>query len=645
MRSCSRSIACLSRSWQSLKAASEQSPYLPAIVNPLHNLSTFLDRKFFGKKYSEDIARRLGSVLAHNDQMELISLVASGRFIKEDIRAMAERDEAEGAGEKAEGRTPSKPLAMQTGTWLAQIFGWLPAWKILLPLRLLIMRTAVWRETREFFMHPLEDYFRLREGRQPLAFRSSPEMSRIVILHYQKPFEQFIDLLKEAFIAAHSRKIFVGDRREPLAREETGHDAWQKHMQQIRAVAHKIAEPFMSEYYYRARPLIEFAANGSAAYLAEKFHAPPTVLSDVICAVSSQINMLIPAVQSYYRHVEYNEAVIVQRQNQALAIGLKAGDDILAVLNRQAAKYGKSIPAALAVAKLQQTIGSYRLLEGREIPQDISGLNQVVLLRKSASDGRVLIGRRDKSAKFTDHKYELYLEFVDQGVVTRVVFLDKFEDLVLVTAWESVTEKIITSFSATVKKAELLSLLRHYSNITLKNMKTKSEGRIEFAGRKWIKFGPDREDEYVNIEIAEGLRNQEPVGVIKAVGFLKDGQKETLALIYDSLTGLLEQSFYSEVSKADLAKLTHHIVKQYLLNKNGEVRLGGEVWGQFARDAGAEVAIEVIKGIPTWLTFIKDKDDQPILDHEGHPLRVKLDRTIRDQMLKKDPRRRETIEK
>ncbi|NQU74126.1 MAG: hypothetical protein HQ547_05405 [Candidatus Omnitrophica bacterium] len=290
------------------------------------------------------------------------------------------------------------------------------------------------------------------------------------------------------------------------------------------------------------------------------------------------------------------------------------------------------------IRNMEQETG-YRFLINQEIiNQSIETLNRVVILKKSASDGRVVIGQGEKTTKFFEHKSEYYLEFIKQGVICRVYFLENIEDIKLTLALDSLSGKIINSFSKTITKSEFVKMMSACKRLTLKHFPTKSNGRIEFARKKWVKLGK-WEYGYVDVEIGQisekdGVKNGR---IIKVVN--EDTREEELFyLIVNRKTEILEDSFYSEIPETILKGLFYRAVRQYILKENGEVRLGGKVYAQFSRDAGSEIEIRITNGEPDSVIFIKDKEGNPVLDIQGKPLEYDLKKDIRKQSREKDPR-------
>ena len=290
------------------------------------------------------------------------------------------------------------------------------------------------------------------------------------------------------------------------------------------------------------------------------------------------------------------------------------------------------------IKKMEQETG-YRFLSDQEtLKQNTKILDKVFILRRSASDGRVKIGRGGKTTKFSKHKSEYYLEFIKQGVICRVYFLENEEDIKLTLAIDALSKKIINSFSKTITKSEFRKMVSECKKLVLKYLPAKANGQIEFARKKWVKLGKWAYG-CVNIEIEQisekaGTKDGKITKVIN-----EDTEEEELFyLIVNQKTEALEDSFYSEIPDVALKEFSDHVIRQYILKESGEVRLGGKVYAQFPRDAGSEIEVRIIDGKPDSVIFIRDREGNPILDIRGNRLEYNLKQDIRKQSRAKDPR-------
>jgi hypothetical protein len=300
----------------------------------------------------------------------------------------------------------------------------------------------------------------------------------------------------------------------------------------------------------------------------------------------------------------------------------------------------------IARARKFMTCEGYSMHYGKKVdPEIFARLDKKVVIRKSQSTGKVPIGRREKSAKFIDMKNEYYLEFVDQGVVTKVIFFRTQEVVRFTVAKDSTSGQILSSFHQTFGYDEIKNLLDNSPKIELNPYYTRKEGNVRLCSdRIKIKCSDVSEGVPVSIHLeqARGTRTGEPV--VTSLFFLNEKKPRFMSLVYEvdeSGEELLADSFNQPLNTEELARLKNHVIRNYTLKENAEVRLGEIVWAQLLRWKGGSIDIRVFGGLPILISEIRDSDGNIVLTENGEKVQISLQgsMSVKEQIERFIPRK------
>jgi len=145
------------------------------------------------------------------------------------------------------------------------------------------------------------------------------------------------------------------------------------------------------------------------------------------------------------------------------------------------------------------------------------------------------------------------------------------------------------------------------------------------GGRIWLTL-----NNYPNYEVEFDVEQ----GIVTDVRLIKNGEvveHKHLALIYNNKTGELVDSFI-KLRNDELKNLEDHTIKRLYLNKRGDLILAGNYLAAFKNFPEAEVEILVKEGKPVLVRFIKDRENNPILDKIGQFLEISLEDNIKKQL-------------
>ncbi|MBN2831415.1 MAG: HEAT repeat domain-containing protein [Candidatus Omnitrophica bacterium] len=187
-----------------------------------------------------------------------------------------------------------------------------------------------------------------------------------------------------------------------------------------------------------------------------------------------------------------------------------------------------------------------------------------------------------------------------------------------------VRKLVIVDYDGLLPKNELIKRLGY---AIVRGIKLDKKGHLVTGRKMWALF-KDYPDEKVEITV----RN----GIVISVKFLSTGKIIEFCLVYDT-DGRLLDSFYNRITPKRLKEWGNVKVSNFVLDNKGGLTIGGKNWATFSRFPGAITELTITGGVVAAVKFIRDRDDNPILDKFKDPLEFDLGRNIPEQYAKKMP--------